>query len=295
MLKITTADQRLQARSKTNMVIFGPSGAGKTFLLRTLPESGKATLAIDLEAGLLAVNEPIQVGDAIIPPFAGASLDVRREAETMGVHPWELSRALACVLCGPDPAAAPGSPYSREAHAHYVSRIGDATAFAAFDTVFVDSITVAARHAFSWAQRQPQAFGSNGKPDIRGAYGLLGQEMVSWLTQLQHIPDKNVIVVGILDAIEDKDFPGKVDYAPQIDGSKAGRELPGIFDQVMTLGLFSRDDAGNLVLDMKRGTTRGMVCRADNGFGVPAKDRSGRLSPIEPPNLAAVFTKISSR
>ena len=40
-----------------------------------------------------------------------------------------------------------------------------------------------------------------------GAYGLLGQEVVTWLTQAQHIADKSVIVVGILeDAEEHIDF-----------------------------------------------------------------------------------------
>src|SRR3546814_18105322 len=98
--------------------------------------------------------------------------------------------------------------------------------FAKYATLFVDSITVAARMSFAWSKRQPEAYSEKtGKPDTRGAYGLHGQEMVTWLTQLQHIPEKSVVVVGILDVTYD-DFKRPV-YEPQIDGSKAGREQIG--------------------------------------------------------------------
>ena len=39
---------------------------------------------------------------------------------------------------------------------------------------------------------------------MRGAYGLLGQEMIGWLTHLQHTPDKNVWLVGLLDRMSDR-------------------------------------------------------------------------------------------
>src|SRR3546814_8636470 len=71
--------------------------------------------------------------------------------------------------------------------------------------------------SFAWSKRQPEAYSEKtGKPDTRGAYGLHGQEMVTWLTQLQHIPEKSVVVVGILDVTYD-DFKRPV-YEPQIDG-----------------------------------------------------------------------------
>jgi hypothetical protein len=66
--------------------------------------------------------------------------------------------------------------------------------------VFVDSITVAGRLCLQWCKGQPQAFSEKtGKPDSRGAYGLMGQEMIAWLTHLQHTRGKNVWFVGILD------------------------------------------------------------------------------------------------
>ena len=54
-LQIVTAEKRLaQANSKTTMAIFGPSGVGKTSLLKTLPP--EFTLCVDLEAGMKSVQ-----------------------------------------------------------------------------------------------------------------------------------------------------------------------------------------------------------------------------------------------
>ena len=78
-----------------------------------------------------------------------------------------------------------------------------------------------------------------GKPDVRGAYGLHGREMIAWLTHLQHTRGKNVWFVGILDEKLD-DFNRKV-FVPQIDGSKTGLELPGIVDQVITMAEIKGD------------------------------------------------------
>ncbi|MEI7774513.1 MAG: hypothetical protein WCK17_07025, partial [Verrucomicrobiota bacterium] len=40
---------------------------------------------------------------------------------------------------------------------------------------------------------QPDAFSEKtGKPDIRGAYGLHGREMIAWLVHLQHTRAKNI-------------------------------------------------------------------------------------------------------
>ena len=56
-----------------------------------------------------------------------------------------------------------------------------------------------------------------------------GREMMSWLTHIQHIRSKERIFVGILDEITD-DY-GRKQYLLQIEGSKTGRELPGIVDE----------------------------------------------------------------
>jgi hypothetical protein len=276
-LHIISADERLATRTKVNIALFGPSGVGKTYQAHTLdPEK---TLFLDLEAGTLAIQS-----------WKGDVIDVRIESQKMGVHPWEFARALICLLGGPDPAAPADSPYSRQNFDLYQTALGPADMFDRYETVFVDSITVASRMALAWSKTRPEALSEKtGKPDTRGAYGLLGQEVVSWLTAAQHIRGKNIIMVGILDAVKD-DF-GRMVYSPQIEGAKAGRELPGIFDQVITMGLFDVS-SGAPLFDLQKGTERGFVCHQNNGYGVPAKDRSGRLNAIGLPDLGALIRKI---
>ena len=135
--------------------------------------------------------------------------------------------------------------------------------------------------AFQWSQKQPAAFSEKtGKPDNRGAYGLLGQEMIRWITHLQHA-SKSIIVVGILDST--KDDLTRWTHAPQIEGGKTGRELPGIFDQVLTLASMKMPTGEDY---------RAFICWQQNDWGFPAKDRSGRLNMVEPPDLGALIHKI---
>ena len=149
--------------------------------------------------------------------------------------------------------------------------------------MFVDSITVAGRLCLQWCKGQPQAYSEKtGKPDSRGAYGLMGQEMIAWLTHLQHTRGKNVWFVGILDERLD-DFNRRV-FSLQIDGSKTGLELPGIVDEVVTLAELKADDGASY---------RAFVCHTLNAWGYPAKDRSGRLDSIEEPHLGRLMEKIA--
>jgi hypothetical protein len=151
-----------------------------------------------------------------------------------------------------------------------------------YETVFIDSITVAGRLCFQWCRGQPEALSDKtGKPDVRGAYGLHGREMIAWLTHLQHTRGKNVWFVGILDEKVD-DFNRKV-FVPQIDGSKTGLELPGIVEQVLTMA--------SLPDEMNR-PQRAFVCHTQNSWGYPAKDRSGRLDLVEEPHLGRLIEKI---
>jgi hypothetical protein len=152
-----------------------------------------------------------------------------------------------------------------------------------YESLFIDSITVAGRLCFQWCQQQPEARSDRtGKLDTRAAYGMHGREMMAWLTHLQHIRDRNVIFVGILDEYTD-DY-GRKQYALQIEGSKTGKELPGIVDEVITMA----------VLGGENGPYRAFVCDALNEWGYPAKDRSGRLDTLEEPHLGKLLSKMGS-
>ena len=259
-LPIITADERLAEMRGVKAAIFGPSGSGKTTLLRTLKAS--TTLFFDLEAGDLAVE--------------GLAID------TIRPRTWTECRDFAVFIGGANPALRDDQPYSRAHYDAVCQKFGDPAALDKYDTIFVDSITVAGRLCFQWCKGQPEAHSDKtGKPDVRGAYGLHGREMIAWLTHLQHTRAKNVIFVGILDEKLD-DFNRKV-FVPQIEGSKTGLELPGVVDEVLTLTSLP-DQQGEL--------RRVFVCQTQNPWGYPAKDRSGRLELLEPPDLGRLIDKI---
>lgn len=260
-MQIIKASERMKEKGGIKAVILGPSGVGKTTLLKTLDP--KTTLFFDLEAGSLAVEG--WPGDEIRP------------------RTWDDCRTLAALIAGPNPALRDEQPYSL-AHYNHVNADGAADQFGRYDTVFIDSITVAGRLCFQWSQGQPEGYSEKtGKPDTRGAYGLHGREMLSWLSQLQQARSKNVVFVGILDQKED-DY-GRTQWVPQIEGSKVGRELPGIVDQVITYQELQAEDGAKF---------RGLVCTSPNPWSYPAKDRSGRLDQIEKPHLGELFAKIKT-
>lgn len=258
-LSIIKASDRMKQKGGIKAVILGPSGIGKTTLLRSLdPET---TLFFDLEAGSLAVEG--WQGDEIRP------------------RTWDDCRNLAALIGGPNPALRDEQFYSA-AHYNHVNAEGAASSFDKYETIFIDSITVAGRLCFQWSSGQPEAFSEKtGKPDTRGAYGLHGREMLAWLSQLQQARSRNIVFVGILDQKED-DY-GRTQWIPQIDGSKVGRELPGIVDQVITYQEVQAEDGAKF---------RALVCTSPNSWGYPAKDRSGRLDQIEEPHLGKLFAKI---
>ena len=260
-LRIITADERLAEARGVKAAILGKPGIGKTWLLNTT--AATTTLFIDLEAGDLAVQG-----------WPGASIRPRT---------WEECRDIALFLAGPNPALRDDQPYAAVQYDRVIREYGDPHSMDHYQTLFIDSITAAGRLCFQWCRGQPEAFSERtGRPDIRGAYGLHGREMIAWLTHLQHARARNVVFVGILDEKLD-DFNRKV-FSLQIDGSKTSLELPGIVDEVLTLAE---------IKDQSGAPYRALVCQTINPWGYPAKDRSGRLDLLEPPNLTGLFAKIT--
>jgi len=261
-LQIITAEQRLAEKRGHKIVVCGASGVGKTTLARTLEPN--TTLFLDLEAGDAAIE--------------GCPIDVIRPKT------WAECRDFACFIGGPNPSLADEQPYSQAHYDYVVQTYGDPTEIMSrYDTVFVDSITVAGRLCFQWCQQQPESRSDRtGKLDTRAAYGMHGREMMAWLTHLQHVRAKNVIFVGILDEVTD-DY-GRKQYALQIEGSETGRELPGIVDEVITMAVLGGDN----------GPFRAFVCGALNEWSYPAKDRSGRLDTLEEPHLGKLINKMNA-
>jgi hypothetical protein len=257
-MQIISADERLKQQTGVKMSIFGSYGVGKTSLLKTLDEP---TLCLDFEAGLLAVQE-----------WAGDSISVRT---------WEDARDIACLIGGANPALRANSAYSQKHFDAMKAKYKDWN-FAKYKCIFIDSITIASKLSLTWCKMQPESFSEKtGKPDTRSAYGLLASEMSAWLQQFQHIPDKDVIIVGLLESKTD-DFNRTI-WSPQIEGSKTTNELPGIVDEVISM-VVMKNESGKL--------ERKFVCHTLNTAGYPAKDRSGKLDEIEDAHLGKLLAKI---
>lgn len=259
-LPIISADQRLSEKRCAKVALVGVPGAGKTSQIRTL--DAERTLLVDTEAGDLSILD-----------WAG---------DTLRPRTWPEFKDLVVFLAGPSPSASPEQAFSQAHFDHVCQKYGDPAQLAKYDTYFVDSLTVLSRMCLAWCKTQPAAFSEKtGKPDTRGAYGLLGAELIGALTHLQHARGKHVVFVAILDERLD-DFNRRI-FQLQIDGAKTGLELPGIVDQVVTLAELKAED-GTLY--------RAFVCHTLNPWGYPAKDRSGRLDPIEEPHLGRLMAKV---
>ena len=125
-LPIITADERLNETRGIKGCIFGRSGIGKTSLLWTL--EAKSTLFFDLEAGDLAVEG--WQGDALRPKT------------------WEECRDMACFIGGANPALRSEQAYSQAHFDAVCQHYGSPSALDKYQTIFIDSITVAGRLCF---------------------------------------------------------------------------------------------------------------------------------------------------
>lgn len=262
MLRIISADERM-ANQGIKCMVLGEYGTGKTSLLRTLPEA--TTLFVNFEAGELAVRG-----------WKGDSIGTKEEEK---IRDWESCRKIAAFIGGPNIHLRPEQPYSLQYYNQAVAEIGDPAMLDKYTDIFFDSISVASRLAKQFADSEVIRTGQQ-KNKFAG-YQILATEMISWMTQLQHAPKKNVYFVGLLNKKTD-DF-GRVSYVLQVEGSKTSLEVPGIVDQVMTLmDVMCQDGVERKVL----------ITKKNNAYGVPAKDRSGSLDDLEPPHLGNIINKI---
>jgi hypothetical protein len=261
-MKIISADERLTAPRGVKILIAGPTGVGKTSLLRTVDPS--RALLLDSEAGDLSIQD--------LP------------VDTIHIDDWQTARDVACRIGGPNPSFSPLHCYSQ---AHYDKIGGPLENLSRYDVIVADSITDLSRRSFRWSEQQPEARSDRtGAKDLRAGYGLHARELLLWLYQLQHVRAKHVVFVGILERLTD-DFNRPLGFQVQMEGAKVPREIGAIVDEFIIMDWIKFDGRDE--------PTRAFICTSPNRWNYPAKDRSGRLDQIEPPDLGKLLTKIVDR
>lgn len=141
-----------------------------------------------------------------------------------------------------------------------------------FWTICVDSISEIGEVVLSNAKKSSK--------DPRQAYGELIDKMGTIIRGFRDLPGKHVYISAKQEVIKD-DFSGLSTYGPGMPGSKMGPAMPYFFDEVFRLGIGKLQDGSEY---------RFLQTRPDMQYD--AKDRSGCLDMLEPPDLSGVFNKI---
>ena len=142
-----------------------------------------------------------------------------------------------------------------------------------FQTICLDSVTEIGEVVLAAAKKTVK--------DPRQAYGELIEKMTTCIKSFRDLPGKNVYMAAKMEKAKDE-LTGMMLYGPSMPGSKMGPALPYLFDEVFNLRVMQTTDGQKY---------RALVTQPDLQY--VAKDRSGALDAIEPPNLAHIFNKIS--
>lgn len=143
-----------------------------------------------------------------------------------------------------------------------------------FESVALDSISEIAEVVLNYEKKVAK--------DPRQAYGSMQEQMADIIRAFRDLPNRHVYMSAKLEKTQDE--MGRVLYAPSMPGNKTGQALPYFFDEVLAL---------RVEKDAEGVTQRALMCDSD-GLWL-AKDRSGKLSPWESPELSEIIAKIGGK
>lgn len=140
------------------------------------------------------------------------------------------------------------------------------------------------KHEYTWVcldslseiAEQVLSGGKDDKKNLLQAYGEMADQLIRLVKTFRDLPVNVVMTCKGLA----KDDEGRQTWAPSLPGQRLPNELPFLFDEVFCL-----------VAAVKDGEVRRALRTTSDGKYL-AKDRSGRLSEWEQPNLAAIYAKI---
>ncbi len=140
-----------------------------------------------------------------------------------------------------------------------------------FKTVCLDSVSEIAE--------QVLATEKNAVKDGRKAYGEMQDRMSRLLRAFRDLPGRNVYFSAKMEKMQNEE--GMILYQPSLPGKTLSQGIGYFFDEVFAL-VNVKDEDGNLM--------RCLQTSSDTAY--EAKDRSGKLSFYEAPDLGAIFQKI---
>lgn len=144
-----------------------------------------------------------------------------------------------------------------------------------FQTFCLDSISEIAETIIATEKRKSS--------NIQQAYGYVADEIIELFRRFRSIKGPNVIFIA-KEATEKIGINGKTRVGPLLVGKQLPAATPYLFD--LTLNLFiGQDETGK--------EFRALKTQLDSE--TEAKDRSGRLAPIEYPDLTYIINKALGR
>lgn len=146
-----------------------------------------------------------------------------------------------------------------------------------FETIVIDSLSEVAETVLTNSKKTVK--------DGRLAYGDMQEKMAEVIRAYRDLPGFNVVMTAKMEYVKD-DATGVMLNMASMPGKNLTRDLPYFFDEVFKLDIGVTTDGTNRKF-------RYLLTEPD--FTNDAKDRSGRLAPMEEPHLGKLFAKINGR
>jgi hypothetical protein len=118
-----------------------------------------------------------------------------------------------------------------------------------------------------------------GAKDPRQAYGEMADRIIGMVKNFRDLAGYNIYVSSKMEYSKDE-ATGGMKFQPMMPGRQTGPQLPYLFDEVYRLGIGAYNGKKYRFL------------QTDGDLQYVAKDRSGALDQLEPPDLTHVFNKI---